>query len=97
MKERVLITGASGFVGYHLIEEALNNNLEVFAAIRKSSQTKHLKNFSINYTCPDFNNIQSLQQEFITNKYNYVIHAAGLTRASGQAAYNAVNKRNSLF
>jgi len=23
MKERVLITGASGFVGYHLIEEAL--------------------------------------------------------------------------
>jgi UDP-glucose 4-epimerase len=43
MKERVLITGASGFVGYHIILEALNNNLEVYAAVRKNSDTGHLK------------------------------------------------------
>lgn len=91
MKERVLITGASGFVGYHLIEEALNNNLEVFAAVRRSSQIDHLKNFNINYTYPDFDNIKALEQEFNTNQYNYVIHAAGLTRAKNQQAYNKVN------
>lgn len=42
MRERVLITGGSGFVGYHLIEEALQNNLEVFIAIRKSLSLIHI-------------------------------------------------------
>ena len=91
MKERVLITGASGFVGYHLIEEALKNNLEVFAAIRKSSQIDHLKNFNITYTYPDFTNLKALEQEFQTNKYNYVIHAAGATRAVNELAYHTIN------
>lgn len=91
MRERVLITGASGFVGYHLIEEALNNNLEVFAAVRKTSQIDHLKNFNITYTYPDFTNIKALEQEFKTNKYNYVIHAAGLTSAKDALEYNRVN------
>lgn len=49
MRERVLITGGSGFVGYHLIEEALQNNLEVFIAIRKSSKIDHLKHLDIQY------------------------------------------------
>jgi UDP-glucose 4-epimerase len=91
MRKRVLITGASGFVGYHLIQEALNNNLEVYAAIRKSSQTDHLKHLDIKYTYPDFNNSAALQKEFEANQYNYIIHAAGLTRAKNQQAYNAVN------
>lgn len=91
MKERVLITGASGFVGYHLIEEALNNNLEVFAAVRKSSNIAHLKNLDITLTYPDFTNVNALEQEITTNGYQYIIHAAGLTRAKGQAGYNAVN------
>ena len=91
MRERVLITGASGFVGYHLIEEALKNNLQVFAAVRKSSRVDHLKDFDITYTYPDFNNATALLDEFNNNKYHYVIHAAGLTRAKDQDAYNAVN------
>ena len=91
MKERVLITGASGFVGYHLIEEALNNNLEVFAAVRKSSNVAHLKNLNITFTYPDFNNVNALKQEIIANDYQYIIHAAGVTRAKNQAAYNAIN------
>lgn len=95
MKERVLITGASGFVGYHLIKEALDNNLEVFAAIRKSSKTDHLKDFDIKYTYPDFSNMQALKDNMIENKYDYVIHAAGITRARSAEEYNQVNADNS--
>lgn len=91
MKEKVLITGASGFVGYHLIEEAINNNLEVFAGIRKSSEIGHLKNFDIQYRYPDFQNIESLQEDFAANKYQYVIHAAGLTKARLPAEYEQIN------
>jgi UDP-glucose 4-epimerase len=91
MKERVLITGASGFIGYHLIEEALKNNLEVYAAVRKSSKIDHLKDFSINYTYPDFADISSLKKDIEQNKYHYIIHAAGVTKARSQNEYNAIN------
>lgn len=93
MKKRVLITGASGFVGYHLIEEALQNNLEVYAAVRKSSDISHLKDFDIKYTYPDFNDIIGLKKELKENQYDYIIHAAGVTRARSQNEYNFINAR----
>jgi UDP-glucose 4-epimerase len=91
MKERVLITGASGFVGYHLIQEALKNNLEVYAAIRKSSKIDHLKGLNIQYTYPDFTNVASLKRELTENRYDYIIHAAGLTKARSAKEYAHIN------
>jgi len=91
MKERVLITGASGFVGYHLILEALKNDLEVFAAVRKTSRTDHLTNLAIHYTNPDFGNIETLTQEIRANQYTYIIHAAGALRARTLEEYNQIN------
>ncbi|GAB3936478.1 NAD-dependent epimerase/dehydratase family protein [Mucilaginibacter myungsuensis] len=91
MKEKVLITGASGFVGFHLIEEALKNDLEVYAAIRKSSSIDHLKGLDVNFVYPSFSNADALTKEFAENGYQYVIHAAGLTRALTEERYNEVN------
>ncbi len=91
MKERILITGASGFVGYHLIEAALRQNLEVFAAVRRSSNIEHLQHLDIQYTNPDFTNIEALKKEIREKNYSYIIHAAGSTRAPDEAAYTLVN------
>ena len=91
MKERVLITGASGFVGYHLINEAINNNLEVFAAVRKNSKVDHLKGLDIKYTYPDFTSPQQLKNDINENKYDYIIHAAGVTKARSAAEYDDIN------
>ena len=91
MKERVLITGASGFVGYHLVTEALNKNLEVFVAVRKSSKIEHLKHLDIKYTSLDFNNPSALNKELEEKHYNYIIHAAGVTRARSVDEYNTIN------
>jgi nucleoside-diphosphate-sugar epimerase len=91
MKERVLITGASGFVGYHLIEEALHNNLEVYAAVRKNSHTDHLKHFDINYIDLDYKNPAALKQQLSDYKFDYIIHAAGVTKARSDAEYNYIN------
>jgi UDP-glucose 4-epimerase len=91
MKERVLITGASGFIGYHLIEEALKNNLDVYVTVRKSSKIDHLKEFNIKYTYPDFDDLSSLKKEITENKYDYIIHAAGVTKARSQKEYNHIN------
>lgn len=91
MKERVLITGASGFVGYHIIKEALKNDLEVYAAVRKSSKIEHLKEFNITYVYPDFSNPEALKKEIAENKYDYIIHGAGATRARSEQEYNNIN------
>ena len=91
MTYRVLITGASGFIGHHIVKEALKNNFEVFAAVRKTSDISHLKNFSIKYTYPDFSDVNSLKDDLIEKNYDYIIHAAGLTRARSQKEYNEVN------
>jgi UDP-glucose 4-epimerase len=91
MKERVLITGASGFLGYHLIVEALKNELEVYAAVRKSSDIAHLKNLDIKYTYPDFSSVMALKKDIQENKYDYIIHAAGVTKARSVKEYRLVN------
>ncbi|WP_345955614.1 NAD-dependent epimerase/dehydratase family protein [Mucilaginibacter sp. PAMB04168] len=91
MSERVLITGASGFVGYHLIEAAMKNNLEVFGAVRKSSKVDHLKEFNIQYAYTNFNSVEALTAEIEQNQYDYIIHAAGVTKANSAAEYDAIN------
>ena len=45
----VLITGASGFLGYHIICAAIENGLEVYAAVRKTSNIEHLSNLPLQY------------------------------------------------
>jgi len=91
MSERVLITGASGFVGYHLVNAALQNNLEVFAAVRKTSKIDHLKEFSIQYCYPDFKNVDALKAELEKHQFSYIIHAAGITAAKNEQEYNTIN------
>ena len=49
MTERVLITGASGFLGYHLIHAAINKGLNVYAAVRRNSNIDHLKDLPLQY------------------------------------------------
>jgi UDP-glucose 4-epimerase len=91
MKEKVLITGASGFVGYHLIVEALQNNLEVYAAVRKNSKVEHLADLPIQYVYLDYSDIESLKTELQEKKYDYIIHAAGVTRARSADEYDLIN------
>ena len=40
---RILITGASGFIGGFIVEEALSQGMEVWAAVRRSSSTRYLQ------------------------------------------------------
>jgi len=91
VRRKVLITGASGFVGFHLIEAALQAGLEVHAAVRSSSQLDHLKGYEVQYVSPDFSNEASIRELLDDKQYDYVIHAAGITKAFSETEYNAVN------
>ncbi len=91
MNRKLLITGASGFVGYHLIEEALRQGYEVYAAVRETSTVNHLEHLPIHFTYPDFSNVNALRKELDEKEYAYIIHAAGITKARTQKEYDKVN------
>ncbi len=90
-RKKVLITGASGFVGFHLIEAAIAAGLEVFAAVRPDSDISHLTAMSIQYVHLDYSSVASLEQELEAKQYNYIIHAAGTTKAKTKEQYDLVN------
>jgi len=91
MKKRVLITGATGFVGYHLIKSALANDLEVYANVRQSATAAHLKDFPINYVDLDLSSIYLLKENIEEKRYDYIVHAAAVTKAKKLDDYNQVN------
>ncbi len=91
MKKKVLVTGASGFVGSHLVETAAKLGYEVHAAVRKSSLIRAVEPFVQQFVYPDFDNPASLQELFDSEGYDYVIHAAALTKAKSEREIMAVN------
>ena len=91
MREKVLITGASGFLGYHIINAAVKEGYDVYAAIRKSSNVKHLEHLSVNYVELDYKNAESLEKLFEEKGFEYVIHGAGITKANSAKEYDLVN------
>ncbi|SFE01947.1 Nucleoside-diphosphate-sugar epimerase [Chitinophaga sp. CF118] len=91
MKPRILITGASGFIGYHLISAALNAGMEVHAAIRSSSKISQLQHFNLKYVIPDYTDTDSLCKLLEEYQYSYIVHAAGVTRANSEEEYKTLN------
>ncbi|MFT3933460.1 MAG: NAD(P)-dependent oxidoreductase [Chitinophagaceae bacterium] len=91
MKNKLLITGASGFLGYHLIEAALSAGYEVYAGVRKSSNTTHLDKSKI--TVVDINMADADAVKTLLEKYGitHIIHGAALTRAKTESDYNFSN------
>lgn len=96
MKEKVLITGASGFIGFHLIETALQRGLAVCAAVRPGSAIDHLKGYDIEFCELDYSNDMLLAKQLAATGCHYIIHAAGATRAGSQKAYDTINAEYSF-
>jgi len=91
MSERILITGASGFIGYHLIKAAQKAGLEVHAAVRATSKLSHLDSLAPKYIYPDFRSKESLVKSLEEGQYAYIVHAAGATKAKDEREYNTIN------
>ncbi|MBP3942256.1 NAD-dependent epimerase/dehydratase family protein [Sphingobacteriaceae bacterium WQ 2009] len=96
MKSKVLITGASGFVGFHLTELAALSQFEVHAAVRKSSKVEDIEPFVDKFVYPNFESVADLKALLELHKYDYIIHAAALTRAKSEDELIKVNVGYSL-
>lgn len=88
---KILITGASGFVGSFLVEEALNRGLEVHAGVRSTSSKKYLTDPRIHFFNNDFSNLKQLEDDIAHHQFDYVIHNAGVVGAPKAETYFQVN------
>lgn len=93
---KILITGASGFIGGFLVEYGLQNGHTIYAAIRKTSNTKHLTDSRINIIYLNLADKKSLKQTWgklqqEIGKFDYVIHSAGATKVLNKSDFETIN------
>ena len=91
MKEKILITGASGFIGSFIVEEALARGFEVWAAVRKSSSRQFLQDKRIQLIELDLDSEDRLKEQMKDCRFDYVVHAAGVTKCLNKADFQRIN------
>jgi len=91
MVSKLLITGANGFMGSWLVEEAISQNFHVYAGVRKSSNLKYLTDPRIHFFYYDFNKEDQLREKLRSEAFDYIVLNAGLTIAKDRATYFKVN------
>ena len=93
---RILITGASGFIGSFIVEKGLELGYEVWAGMRKSSSRRYLSDERINFIELNLEDKEVLSNQLSrfasqNNKWDYVIHAAGATKCIDSKEFMRVN------
>lgn len=83
---KILITGASGFIGSFMVERALALGMETWAAVRPTSSRKYLTDKRIHFINLNLGNEKELYTQLKEHldtegrPFDYVIHAAGATK-----------------
>ncbi|MBR3856760.1 MAG: NAD-dependent epimerase/dehydratase family protein, partial [Bacteroidaceae bacterium] len=87
MNSKLLVTGASGFIGSFIVEEGLKRGFEVWAGVRGTSSRRYLQDERIRFAQLDMQNPTKLHDQLLAYKaemggkgWDYVVHAAGATK-----------------
>ncbi len=79
---RVLVTGATGFLGHHLVNALCEAGYQVRALVRETSDTTHLRDLDVELVIGDVLDERSVQDA--VGGCRSVVHAAGLFRFWGR-------------
>lgn len=88
---RILVTGATGFIGSFIVEEALNKGMEVWAAVRKTSSLEYLRDSRIHRIELNLSSEDDLKNQLKDHLFDYVVHAAGVTKCIHQEDFYRIN------
>ena len=94
--DSILVTGASGFIGSFIVEEALKRGFSTWAGVRKSSSKAYLQDPAIQFIDLDYRHPEVLQQQLKEHAskngtFTYVVHCAGVTKCADKRDFERVN------
>lgn len=89
--KKILITGASGFIGSFIVEEALNQGMETWAAVRGSSSKAYLQDERIHFIELNLQSKEQLKEQLKEHSFDYVVHAAGVTKCIDKRDFYRIN------
>ena len=83
--KKVLVTGASGFIGSFLVEGGLERGMQTWAGVRRTSSRKYLQDSRIRFAELNFGDKLKLKEQLAVHKqehegWDYIIHCAGVTK-----------------
>jgi len=88
---KILITGASGFIGSFIVEEALQRGFETWAAVRRSSSREYLQDERIHFIELNLSSKEQLVEQLREHQFDYVVHAAGVTKCIDKRDFYRIN------
>jgi len=88
---KVLVTGASGFLGSHVAEQLASQGHEVRLLLRRTSNRRFLTAFSFEVATGDVTDRASLLSAVAG--IDAIVHTAGLVKARNEAEFQAVNSQ----
>ena len=88
---KILVTGASGFIGSFIVEEALKRGFETWAAIRRSSSREWLQDKRIRFIELNLSSKAQLVDQLRGQDFDYVVHAAGVTKCLNKSDFHRIN------
>ncbi len=102
---RLLLTGATGFIGGYLLREAISLGYEVWCAVRKESNRQHYQGLDIHLLDFDFSSVDAMKKALSSvprreeePPFHYIIHNAGVTKATRPELFRIANaEQTKLF
>ena len=93
MGKKVLITGASGFIGSFLCEKSIELGFETWAAVRKTSSRRWLQHAELHFITLDLTDKEALKRQLKDSgtTFDVVIHAAGKTKCKDMDEFDFHN------
>lgn len=88
---KVLVTGATGFIGFNLIKTLKQSDYEIFCLVRKTSDIAKLKQLKVKLIYGDITTIESLYPA--TTGMDYIYHLAIATSPRTISSYYEVNSK----
>ena len=89
MPPKALVTGATGFIGSHLVETLAARNWEITCLVRPTSRIRFLKSFPVRFVESQPEELKSLEKA--VRDQNYVFHLAGRIRSAKREVYERAN------